>query len=183
MIARINSARNFRVLLVGVLLAITPGPTQAQQSATWKSVSDPGSNFTVEMPDVPEHSEQLLKTPAGTAYTLHTYSVGPDKNTAYVIQTAEYPTDVDVSVPKNNLQWALDGGATNLKDGKWANITWGEHEGLPAVAALGMRGELEVRCYVVMKGSRLFILLYGGPEGTGKTPSVDRFMNSLQISK
>lgn len=183
MIARMNSTRNFFVLLFGVLLVITPGLTQAQQSATWKSVSDPGGNFTVEMPDVPEHSEQQLKSPAGTAYPLHSYSASPDKDTAYVIQTAEYPTDVDVSVPKNNLQWALDGVAKSLNDGKWANITWVEHEGLPAVSASGAKGELELRCYVVMRRSRIFILLYGGPEGTGKTPGVDRFMNSLHISK
>jgi len=183
MIARTKfSPCNAHVLLVGVLLTITPFLAQAQQSVQWKSVIHPDRSFTAEMPAVPDYSQQPMKSPAGTAYTMHVYLVDQG-NAAYVIQTAVYPTDVDVSSPKGNLQAGLDNAAKNMKEGKWTSVSWVEHQGLVAVDALGTRGEVEVRNYSVMKGSQIFALTYAGPEGTAKTPNVDRFLHSLQIPK
>jgi hypothetical protein len=171
-----------QVLFVGVLLAITPFPVKTQQSGPWESVIGPDRSFTGEMPAVPRYSEEKLKSGAGTAYTMYKYVVDQGE-AAYIIQTAVYPTDVDVSSPKTNLQAGLDHAAKNMKDGKWTSVRWLEHQALVAVDALGTRGELELRNYSVMKGSQIFSLTYGGPPGSARTPNVDRFVNSLQIPK
>jgi hypothetical protein len=183
MIARIKFSRcNAHVLLAGVLLTITPFLTQAQQSVEWKSVIVPDHSFMAEMPGVPNYSEQPLKSPGGTAYTMHSYLL-VQGNVAYVITTAVYPTDVDVSSPKGNLQAGLDNAAKKMNGEKWTSISWVEHQGLVAVDAVGAGGELEVRSYSVMKGSQIVTLTYVGPPGSTRTPNVDRFVNSLQIPK
>lgn len=173
---------NAHVLLIGVLLTITPFPVKAQQAPQWESVIGPDRSFTGEMPAVPRYSEEKLKSGAGTAYTMHVYVVDQG-DAAYVIQTAVYPTDVDVSSPKTNLQAGLDNAAKNMKDGEWTSVRWLEHQGLVAVDVLGTRAELELRNYSVMKGSQIFSLTYAGPPGSARTPNVDRFVNSLQIPK
>jgi hypothetical protein len=173
---------NAHMLIVGLLLALTPFPAQAQQPVEWKSVIDPDRSLIAEMPAVPRHSEEPLKSGAGTAYTMHAYLVDQGDE-AYVIQTAVYPADVDVSSPKTNLQAGLDNAAKSMKDGKWTSVEWLEHQGLVAVDAVGTRAGLEVRNYSVIKGSQIFSLTYAGPPGSAKTADVDRFVKSLQISK
>jgi hypothetical protein len=173
---------NAHLLLVGLLLSITPFQAQAQQLVEWKSVIGPDRSFTAEMPAVPTHSEEAMKSGAGTAYTMHVYLVDQG-DTAYVIQTAIYPSDVDVSSPKTKLQAGLDNAAKKMKDGKWTSVDWLEHQGLVAVDALGTSAELEVRNYSVIKGSQIFSFTYVGPLGSARTAGVDRFVKSLQISK
>jgi hypothetical protein len=183
MLARIKFFRcNAHALLAGVLLTMTAFLTQAQQSVDWKSVVGLDRSFTAEMPGVPNYSEQPLKSIGGTAYTMHKYLLDQG-NVAYVIQTALYPTDVDVSSPKGNLQAGLDNAAKKMNGEKWSSISWVEHQGLVAVDAVGTQGEFEVRSYSVMKGSQIVTLTYGGPPGSARTPNVDRFVNSLQIPK
>ena len=170
------------VLLVSVLLTITPCLAQTQQSVQWKSVSGHDPSFTAEMPAVPEYSEQAMKSGGGTAYTSHTYSIDQG-SVAYIIKTANFPADVDVSVPKENIQSAIEAIAKGLNEGKWTSVSWVDHDGLVAVDAVGVQGEVELRYYAVMKDSRFFSLIYGGPPGTAKTPDVDRFLHSLKFQK
>lgn len=170
------------VLLVSVLLTITPCLAQTPQSVQWKSVSGHDPSFTAEMPSVPDYSEQAMKSGGGTTYTSHAYSIDQG-SVAYIIKTANFPADVDVSVPKENIQSAIDAIAKGLNEGKWTSVSWVDHEGLVAVDALGIQGEVELRYYAVMKDSRFFSLICGGPPGTAKTPDVDRFLHSLKIPK
>ena len=183
MIARTKfSTGKAHVLVVSVLLTVTPCLAQAPQSVQWKPVSGHDPNFTAEMPAVPEYSEQAMKSGGGTAYTAHTYSIDQG-SVAYIIKTGNFPADVDVSVPKENIQSAIDAIAKGLKDGKWTSVSWVDHEGLVAVDAVGVQGEVELRYYAVMKDSRFFSLIYGGPPGTSGTPDVDRFLHSLKFQK
>lgn len=172
------------VLLVSVLLTITPCLAQAPQSVQWKSVNGHDPSFTAEMPSVPDYSEQAMKSlhGTGTAYTSHKYFIDQG-SVAYIIMTANFPADVVVSVPKENIQSAIDGIAKSLNEGKWTSVSWVDHDGLVAVDALGIQGEVELRYYAVMKDSQFFSLIYGGPPGTAKTPDVDRFLHSLKIPK
>lgn len=182
MVRRRFARRTAYVLLVGVLLTIALFPAQAQQPTEWKPVTDPDHTFTAEMPGAAEYSEEAMTSPTGTAYKVQTYVVGLSSS-VFMIKKAVYPADVDVSIPKNNLKAAIEGAAKEMKEQKWTSINWGERQGLVAVDVVGMRGEFELRSYWVMKGSHIFTLAYGGPPGTANTADVDRFVNSLQISK
>ena len=170
------------VLLVSVLLTMTPCLAQTQQSVQWKTVSGHDPSFRAEMPAVPVYSEQTATSGGGTAYISHTYTLDQG-SVAYIIKTANFPADVGVSVPKESIQSAIDAIAKGLNEGKWTSVSWVDHEGLVAVDALGIQGEVELRYYAVMKGSQFFSLIYGGPPGTARTPDVDRFLHSLRIPK
>ena len=170
------------LLLVGLLLTLTPFSGQAQDASQWKALVGRDRTFAAEVPGTPVYSQEAMKSPAGTPYTMNVYLLDLG-GTAYAIQTSVYPPDVNVSVPKANLQAGLDNAAKNMKDGKWTRITWVQHQGLVAVDALGIRDGLEVRNYSVMNGSQILSLTYAGPEGSGSTPQVDRFVQSLLIAR
>ena len=170
------------VLVVSMLVMLSPVQAQTQQTAEWKSVSGPDGGFTVEMPGAPVHTEETKKSGGGTDYTSHTYSIDQG-NIAYLIQTAVFPTDVDVSTPKENLQAAIDAIAKILTDGKWTSVTWVERQGLVAVEGQGIQGEVELRYFALLNRSQFISMIYAGPPGSAKTPKVDRFLNSLQIAK
>jgi hypothetical protein len=106
------------------------------------------------------------ETSAGSGYTMHQYLLeqGP---VAYVIQTAVYPADVNVSNHRANLQGGLDNAAKNMEGGKWASIGWVTHQGLTGVDAIGVRGEHAIRSFSVMKGRQIVTLTYAGPAGLG----------------
>ena len=88
---------------------------------------------------------------------------------AYVVQTAVYPADVNVSNHRANLQGGLDNAAKNMEGGKWASVGWTTHQGLTAVDAVGVRESHAIRSYSVMKGRQIVTLTYAGPAGSARS--------------
>ena len=150
----------------------------AQSESQWQKYTGPQGSYTAEIPGPPKLCEPSQKTHAGTAYTMHQVLVelGP---TAFVVQTAAYPMEVNVSKPRANLQGGLDSAAKNMKEGKWEKVAWGKHRGLEAVEAIGEREGHAIRSYSVMKGHRIVTLTYAGPLGSAQSKEATRFFKSL----
>src|SRR5262249_5918266 len=102
---------------------------------------------------------------------------------AFVIQTATYPSSVNLSNVKNNLQGGLDAAAQQMEGGKWANVRWTTYQGLPATDAVGVKPPYAVRNFSVIKGRTLYTLTYAGPPGSAGSPDVNRFIESLSVKK
>jgi hypothetical protein len=100
---------------------------------------------------------------------------------AYVVQTAIYPADVDISKPRATLQVALDNAARNMDGGKWASVDWPAWQGLTAYDAIGVRQGSAIRSFSTMKGRQIVTLVYGGPAGSARSPDADRFVASLRM--
>ena len=160
--------------------ALEPAPPATGQPANWHTMTGPDSSFTADLPAAPNYTTTPMKTSAGAGYTMHQYLLeqGP---VAYVVQTAIYPADVNVSNHKANLQGGLDNAAKNMEGGKWASVGWQSHQGLTAVDAIGVRGEHAIRSFSVMKGRQIVTLTYAGPPGSARSADVDRFVGSLRI--
>ena len=158
---------------LGVAVVIFSLSTDArgQSSQTSPAPADSASPGQTAIP---------MRTSAGSGYTMHQYLL-EQTAVAYVVQTAVYPADVNVSNHRANLQGGLDNAAKNMEGGKWASVGWTTHQGLTGVEALGVRGEHAIRSYSVMKGRQIVTLTYAGPPGSARSPDVDRFMASLRV--
>ncbi len=148
----------------------------------WLTIEGPERVFTVQMPAKPEYKISPLRSPAGTAFNLHSYLLtnGP---VDYVAQTETYPADIDVSQPRAVLQAALDATALYLVGGKWDKITWRQVQGAPAADASGtFKDGRTFRNLVVLKGRQFYSLGFRGPLGMDRILDADRFFASLKVS-
>lgn len=170
--------------LVAMTLVLDRGAHGQSQGGTvrtdWHTLTGPDKSFTADMPAGPKYTATQMKTGAGTKYTMHQYLLEQGE-IAFVVQSAVYPTEVNVSNPRANLQGGLDNAAKNMDGGKWASIDWTTHQGLTAVGAVGVRSGHAIRSFSVLKGRQIFTLTYAGPTGTAQSPDAEQFVGSLRV--
>jgi hypothetical protein len=166
-------------IAASLVLALVAGGVAAQD---WRTVTAKDGSFTVEMPAEPQYTTTPVKTGAGTDYTRNNY-ISEEGGRAFVLQTATYPSDVNLSNRKSNLQAGLDSAANQMEGGKWANIRWTTYQGEPATDASGVKPPFHVRNFSVIKGRTIYTLTYAGPPGTATSADVNRFINSLLVKK
>lgn len=171
-----------RFSFILVSLAVMAFATSAVAHVFWLTIEGPERAFTAQMPDKPEYKTSPLRSPAGTAFTLHSYLLtqGPID---YVVQTETYPSDIDVARPQAVLQAALDATASYLVGGKWDKVSWTQVQGAPAAEALGTFKDRRVfRNLVVLKGHQFYSLGFRGPLGMNRLADTDRFFASLKVT-
>jgi hypothetical protein len=159
--------------------AAKPAETSAQP-AGWHTLTGPDGSFTAEFPAAPKYAASQVATASGSLYTLHQY-VLEQGAAAFIVQTAVYPDDINVSNPRTNLQGGLDNLARSMEGEKWASIDWVKHQGLTASDAVGNRSGHAIRSYSVMKGRQVFTLIYAGAPGSARSGDVNRFVGSLRV--
>jgi len=153
----------------------------AQAQVNWHTVEGPNRIFSVEMPARPTATTENSKSGGGTAFGSLSWSLDHGGRT-YMIQTATFPADVDVKNPNTNMKLILDAGGKHLETRKWDKVSWITFQGLPAAEAIGkMRGNLEFRNILVMKGRQFYSLGFAGPLGSLRSIDADRFFNSFHI--
>jgi hypothetical protein len=170
------------MLAVPLGFVLLAGPNGAIAQDAWKTVTARDGSFTVEMPAEPDYTTTPVKTGGGKDYVRYNY-IAEEGGRAFVLQTATYPSDVNLSKPKANLQSGLDSAAKQMEGGKWGNVRWTTYQGQPATDATAMRPPYEVRNFSVIKGRTIFTLTYAGPPGTAQSADVNRFINSFLAKK
>jgi hypothetical protein len=156
------------------------GSASSEQTGSWHTMTGPDRSFTADLPAEPKYTTTPMKTSGGSGYVMHQYLLELGA-VAYVVQTAVYPADVNVSNHKVNLQGGLDNAAKNMEGGKWTSIDWLTHQGSVASDAVGSREGNAIRSFSVMKGRQIFTLTYAGPPGTARSADVNRFVGSLRV--
>jgi hypothetical protein len=176
-----------RIGLVALALALmvpVSHPVALAQGVTatsaWYTLAGPERSFTADMPAEPKYTAIEMKTPAGTRYTMHQYLL-EQADLAYVVQSAIYPAEINVSNPRVNLQGGLDNAAKSMEGGKWGSVDWTTYQGATAAAATGTRSGNAISSFSVLKGRQIFTLTYAGPAGSAQSPDVERFITSLKI--
>jgi len=147
----------------------------------WHTVTGPEKSFTAELPAPPTYTTTEMKTATGSLYTVHQYLL-EQGDVAYIVQTATYPEDINVSNPRTNLQGGLDNLAKSMEGARWISVDWVFHQGLTASDAVGTRSGHAIRSFSVMKGRQVFTLIYAGEPGTARSADVNRFVASLRVS-
>jgi len=179
--AKLGRRASGRLLLAApIVLAATAARAQIQKPA-WMVVQGADGSFTVDMPGPPTYKLLDTTSPGGTSFVLHSYSL-EFRRLSFVAQTALYPADVDVSVPRANLQGVLDDRARRLEGGRWTRLDWRDIQGAPAAESVGsVAGGSVLRQLVVLKGRRFVSLAYLAPADALRTPEADRFFKSFRM--
>jgi len=172
-----------RRLLIAMPMLALAGGAHAQRKleipAKWYAVRVEDDAFTVEMPGVPDHRIINDVSAGGTAFALHSYSL-ESGGFSYVVQTALYPADVDVTQPRRVLQAALDGRASQLASRRWDRADWREVDTVASVESIGtVRPGAMLRLLSLLKGRRFVSLAFLGPSVNG--PEANRFFQSLKL--
>ena len=171
-----------RLLLAASLALVASSNARAQiQKPAWMVVQGADGSFSVDMPGQPLYKQLDTTSPGGTAFVLHSYSL-EFRRLSFVAQTALYPADIDVRVPKANLQAVLDDRARRLDGGRWSRLDWRDVQGAPAAESVGpVVGGSVLRQLVVLKGRRFVSLAYLAPADALRTPEADRFFKSFRL--
>ena len=175
---RTTEGASRRALLLFLPLMI--GAEAAAQS-TWYAVRGPDRAFIVDMPGEPIYKVLDTRSPGGTAFSYHSYSLEYGRM-SFVAQTALLPADIDVRQPRAYLQSVLDDRAQRLAGGKWTSIEWRDVQGAPAADSVGsVQGGNVLRQLVLLKGRRYVSLGYLAPADALRAPEADRFFRSLRF--
>lgn len=174
-----------RILFVVPLLALA-GSARAQTKTlaiptSWYAVRVEDNAFTVEMPGIPDHRIVNDVSARGTAFALHSYSLENGGN-SFLVQTALYPADVDVSQPRSILQAALMGRVQQLVGRQWTRTDWREFSGAAAVESIGaLQGGNALRQLNLLKGRRYASLAFLGNAAAATGGEAERFFKSLKL--
>ncbi len=154
--------------------------TAAAQS-TWYAVRGPDRAFVVDMPGEPIYKVIDTRSPGGTAFAYHSYSLDYGRM-SFVAQTALLPADIDVRQPRAYLQSVLDDRAQRLAGGKWTSVEWRNVLGVVAAESFGsVQGGNVLRQLVLLKGARYISLACLGPADAVRAPEAERFFRSLRF--
>ena len=168
-----------RRVLLALPVAMAARGVAAQ--ATWYAVRGPDHAFIVDMPGEPTYKVIDTRSPAGTAFSYHSYSLDY-RRLSFVAQTALLPADIDVRQPRTYLQSVLDDRAQRLVGGKWTSVEWRNVLGVIAADSLGsVQGGNVLRQLVLLRGSRYISLACLGPADAVRAPEAERFFKSLRF--
>jgi hypothetical protein len=163
------------MMAAGAASAQTPG-------SVWYAVRGVDHSFIVDMPGEPVYKLLDTRSPAGTPFVLHSYSLEAGRF-SFVAQTALLPPDIDVRQPRSVLQGVLDERAQRLAGGKWSRVDWREVLGVPAADSLGaVAGGNLLRQLALLRGRRLVTLACLASADALRTPEVERFFGSLRFA-
>ena len=165
--------------IVALAVAVLVGSRLRAEDA-WHTMTSSEKSFTVELPAAPDYTAAELRTGAGVPYTMHQYVVNRGDLT-YLVWSATYPAEVNVAMPRDNLEGGLDNTAKGMEGGRWASVDWVTHQGHVAVDAVGMRRGKAIRSFLVLKGRQIVSLTYAGPIGSAQSTDAMRFIGSLKL--
>jgi hypothetical protein len=150
-------------------------------AAKWYLVQIEDGAFRVELPGIPDHRIVNDVSAHGTAFALHSYSL-ESSGYSYVVQTALYPGDVDISQPRRLIQAAIDERAKVLETRKWSKVDWRDIAGSPAADSTGfLKGGNALRQLVLLKGRRFVSLAFMGAAASMTGVEAERFFRSLKM--
>jgi hypothetical protein len=104
-------------------------------------------------------------------------------DSAFVVQSAVYPSSVDLSDPRANLQGGLDNAAKGHDGGRWLEVNWTMRQGLQAVDGVARRGDTVIHNFSLLNGRQIIALTYAGPLGTERSAEVNRFIDSMRVAR
>jgi hypothetical protein len=166
---------------VMVALPVMAAAGGAAAQSTWYAVRGPDHGFIVDMPGEPIYKVIDTRSPGGTAFAYHSYSLDY-RRMSFVAQTALLPADIDVRQPRAYLQSVLDDRAQRLAGGKWTSVEWRNVLGVVAAESLGaVQGGNVLRQLVLLRGSRYISLACLGSPDAVRAPEAERFFKSLRF--
>ena len=154
----------------------SPTPTTSAQPVATTVTLDGGAQITFPTP--PDESTQVLLI-AGTDTILRLHTAEGSDGATYNMGEIEYPPQVNLSDPAQNLLASVSGAAGNV-NGRIVERDVTDYQGLPAVEFTVEAEDVRLRARHVLDGRRLLAqnVAYKGAE----PDEADDFFDSLQLT-
>jgi hypothetical protein len=158
-------------------------PTQ-NTSIQWQPYSYKENNFSVSLPSAPQHTHQELSLPnSQLKIPYDIYVSDPTDKTSYLVGVAQYPTEVNVSVPENNLKAAVNGTLGSTPGGKLISSEMTTVTNFPAIdfSIEGVNYHMKGRYILV--GHTLYQLMLAYDKNINVDKDYSTFVDSFKITK
>ncbi len=149
-----------------------------QSQATTTAADD----FTIDFPGQPTHTTQTLTSPyQGLPIQSDSYQYDGSETLTYIVNHIQYSSDINISVPKNNLQGVMNGVLSSVKGAVIATSTFETFGGYPALQYELYASETGTYVYskAILIGNQLYQIsvFY-----QGSAPSnINEFINSFRL--
>lgn len=157
-----------------------------QTPAGWQAFSPGGGGFSVLMPGNPKELSQSIKTPIGdVTMKMFNYEV-PGNQGIYAVQYADYPSNLiqNPALLDKILDGARQGMVSAIPGAKVLNeqkVTQDGYSGREVKIEIAGQGTMKVKYF--MAGSRMYIIMVGGPQGLPESKNAEMFFGSFKITK
>jgi hypothetical protein len=179
---------NFFVM--GALLSgsVSGAPLSSQmvseeQSTTWKAFTSTKSGFNIDLPSQPEHIEQSIDIPqTDLSITYNTYLCEPNDSVVYVISVWDYPKEIDMSDPVQNLQDGFAGMLSALPSSEVEFMEMDKTQGFDSLEFLVSSEDIFFRGKLILVHHTLFQVFTVYREGEEMDRNYSRFIKSLKFT-
>ena len=140
-------------------------------TSTWKEFVSTEGNFSASFPAYPSHdTKQLNMNGVSTILNVEMYYAVSSEGTYYSVSYTDYPLEVDTSIPKRNLEGALNGTLQAIEGGVLATSSlqdFGNHKAMAYIINEN-DGSLIVG-ENIMVGHRMYTLAIGFKQADAST--------------
>ena len=138
--------------------------------------------FIVDMPGEPVYKVIDTRSPGGTAFAYHSYSL-EYRRLSFVAQTALYPADVDVrqAATQPAVRARRPRAAARRRQVDQRRLARRAGRAGRRIGRARSQGGSVLRQLVLLKGRRYVSLAYLAPADALRTPEADRFFKSLRL--
>ena len=166
----------------------TPQSTHTPVMTTGATINQPQTtttapdNFTIDFPGQPTHTAQTLTSPyQHLPIQVDLYQYDGSDTLNYIVGHFQYSSDIDVSVPQNNLQGVMNGVLKTIKGAVIATSTFETFGKYPALSYELYSSETGTYSYnkAILIGNQLYEIAVNY-QGTTPT-NISEFINSFQL--
>lgn len=171
-------------LLTGPLSAAAPSIAKKQEAGSnWKQFTSTKSGFNIDLPSSPEHIEQSIEIPqTNLSIEYNTYLSEPNESTVYVVSVWDYPKEIDMSDPKQNLQDGFGGMLSALPNAKVEFMELEKTQGFDSLEFLVRSDDIFFRGKLVLVYHTLYQVFTVYREGVEMEGDYKKFIESLNFT-
>jgi hypothetical protein len=171
-------------LITGPLSAVSfQTYTVKEETSTWKPFTSTKSGFNIDLPTQPEQIEQTIDIPqTDLSITYNTYLSEPSESVVYVVSVWDYPKEIDMSDPVQNLQDGFAGMLSALPNSQVEFMEMEKTQGFDSLEFMVASDDIFFRGKLILVHHTLFQVFTVYRDGEEMDQNYDRFMQSLKFT-
>lgn len=127
------------------------------KKSEWKPFTSTKSGFNIQFPAQPQHVEQTIEVPqTDMKISYNTYLSEPSDAVVYVVSVWNYPVEIDMDDPKQNLQDGFSGMLSALPGAQVEMMQMGSTQGFDSLEFKVKSDEIFFRGKLILVHHTLF---------------------------
>ncbi len=169
----------WRVVVAGAMVAgAWVAVVAAEPEREGQTYRSRGGGYSVQLPGPPQESSRKVRTRLGTL-PLHVATYATAAGEAYLAGYAELPSGSDAETVLNGVAEGLIREGPQLSQQK---ILFGMEQ-WPGREITWRKGSWQMRCRVVVREQRLYVVMVVGEEAFVSGPAAKQFIESLTLER